>query len=134
MASLFFERTGLDLNLLYAPESNVSDLFTNTGLGMSFYKTTNEGANGNWRMAPRASAGSRCVVCGDPNSNCRSGADPNPKILFEDLAPADKSMFFVEEDVTEERQITPGRITTILLARKGTYITKKRAAEIGLLP
>lgn len=102
---------------------------------MVFYKTTQgESSNGNWRLLPRSSAGSRCVVCGDPSSNCKSeGAEANPRLLFESEAPADKRMFLVENDVIEERQITPGRTTKIILARKGSYITKTRATELGLL-
>lgn len=97
---------------------------------MSFYKQDDSAYQ--VRQSPRS--GEKCIVCGDPNSNCTSGTDPNPKILFEKQAPSDKVMVLVPEDIIEERQLTPGRSTKVVLAKKGTYVTKIRAVELGLRP
>jgi hypothetical protein len=39
----------------------------------------------------------------------------------------------VEEDVFEDRQITPFTKITVRIAKKGSYVTIDRAKEIGIL-
>lgn len=98
---------------------------------MSFYKQYETGSNGDYKIVPSRSGGP--CACGDPNSNCSSGRNPWPKILFENQAPEDKVMWFVEEDVVVERKVAGETTTTVVLATKGSYITRAKAVELGLV-
>jgi len=42
-------------------------------------------------------------------------------------------MVLVEQDVTEERQITPYTKSQVLIHRKGSYIPLSKARELGLV-
>ena len=42
-------------------------------------------------------------------------------------------MIYLEEDVWEDRQITPGRMTKILKHRAGTTIPYEEAKNLGLV-
>jgi hypothetical protein len=42
-------------------------------------------------------------------------------------------MILVEQDITEERQITPYTKTRVLIHRKGDYVPLSKARELGLV-
>lgn len=42
-------------------------------------------------------------------------------------------MILVEQDITEERQITPYTKTRVLVHRKGDYVPLSKARELGLI-
>jgi hypothetical protein len=76
-----------------------------------------------------------CIVCGNKTGDCTvDGAEPKHIIgigLFSSLDK--KTTILVEEDIFEERQITPYHKNTVMLARKGSYISVEKAKELGLL-
>ncbi len=78
----------------------------------------------------RGSGAGRCPVCGDPGSNCSSGGE-SPQILLNDIAPADKQIIRVEEDVVVEHQVGPRTVREVK-AKKGDYLTRLEAERLGL--
>jgi len=74
-----------------------------------------------------------CPVCGHPTGDC-SGSEKTildlnlPKRII-----GKEPMFLVEEDVTEDRAITPYTRARVLIHRKGDYIPLTKARELGLL-
>jgi hypothetical protein len=67
-----------------------------------------------------------------------------PRISLADKAPEDKQIYRVTEDIVEEREITPARkdsegkeipATTVRIvhAKKGDYVSRPRAVELGLV-
>jgi hypothetical protein len=76
-----------------------------------------------------------CIVCGNKTGDCTvDGAEPKHIVgigLYESLDK--KTTVLVEEDIFEDRQITPFYKNKVLLARKGSYITVEKAKELGLL-
>jgi len=79
-----------------------------------------------------------CIICGQPNGDC-VGDSPRPsKVAFSDEATLPPSLvqsakILVEEDVFEERQITPFTKITVRLAKKGSYVTIDKARKLGIL-
>ena len=74
-------------------------------------------------------------MCGHPTGDC-TGELPPPKQLvgmgaIETLRHA--QTVYVEEDIWEERQLTPGRTTKILKYRAGSTVTYDEAKNLGLI-
>lgn len=76
-----------------------------------------------------------CPVCGHPNGDCSGddsaiplhviGAQVFPSLQHEDV-------FIVQDDVYEERMISPFTKAKVLVARKGFAIPMSQARELGL--
>jgi len=79
---------------------------------------------------------SPCPVCGHPTGDCK-GDLPKPARLagmsdkLETLKHA--QTVYVEEDIHEEIQITPGRTTKILKHPAGSQISYEDAEKLGLI-
>lgn len=74
-----------------------------------------------------------CPVCGHPTGDC---AGTENTILDLDLPKriiGKEPMIMVEQDITEERAITPYTKARVLIHRKGDYISLTKARELGLL-
>lgn len=74
-----------------------------------------------------------CLVCGHPTGDC---AGTENTILNLDLPKriiGKEPVFLVEEDITEDRAITPYTRARVLIHRKGDYIPLTKARELGLL-
>jgi hypothetical protein len=81
---------------------------------------------------------SPCPVCGHPTGDCAPEKSENHRIAFADASTKVESLkesqkILVEEDVFEDRQITPFTKITVRIAKKGSYVTIDRAKEIGIL-
>lgn len=81
---------------------------------------------------------SPCPVCGHPSGDCVPDGNVSPKIAFGDSTTKisslnDTQRILVEEDLFEDRQITPFTKITVRIARKGSYVTIDRARELGIL-
>jgi len=106
---------------------------------MSFYD--NEfGGDQSTEMYPgiRVTLASRqkCVICGSPNGDCVSKNYEAPDhivTLGKDDTLAETDMYEVQEDIFEERLISKTTKSRFLVARKGQFITKKKATELGII-
>jgi hypothetical protein len=74
-----------------------------------------------------------CPVCGTENSNC-IGPEGPIVIALENIAPDDKVMIRVKEDVVRETKVSETKSITEVVAKAGSYISKAQAIELGLLP
>jgi hypothetical protein len=77
-----------------------------------------------------------CPVCGHPTGDCAGDSAPPKKIAGMGGVYSDQkeiAKILVEEDIKEERQITPFYKNTVLIHRKGSYITVDEAKKLGLL-
>ena len=72
----------------------------------------------------------KCPVCGHPKGDCTDGSYEAPDHIV-GVAPGEE-MVYVKEDITEEREISANVTTRVLLVPGGTYITKRRALELGI--
>jgi len=104
-------------------------------LGMAFYDSTGheEMILGNVRLL-RADR-QPCPVCGHPTGDCSGEKFEKPtQILLQGTVPslADSEMFYVEEDVFEERKVSQFSTLRVLVARKGQSIPLSQARELGL--
>lgn len=73
-----------------------------------------------------------CPVCGHPTGDCTGPSDlPNTKLPNKIVG--SEPMILVEQDITEERQITPYTKTRVLIHRKGDYVPLSKARELGLV-
>lgn len=76
-----------------------------------------------------------CPVCGHPSGDCVGEiVAPNHIVgigVMESLK--EKQTILVEEDIYEERQITPFFKTNVLVHKKGSYVTIEQAKKLGLL-
>lgn len=77
-------------------------------------------------------------MCGHPTGDCSGDGEEKIKIAFateqtklESLKHSQKIL--VEQDVYEERQITPFTKISVRIAKKGSYVTLDRAKELGIL-
>jgi hypothetical protein len=80
---------------------------------------------------------SPCPVCNHPTGDCVSShtATKPPHIAFTDSVIEtlkNSQMILVEENVYEERQITPFTKVNVIAAHKGSYVTLERAKELGI--
>lgn len=76
-----------------------------------------------------------CPVCGHPTGDCTDGLKPD-HIIGENMQAESlrhEKMILVEEDIYENRQITPYTSARVLIHRAGTYVTQDRARELGIL-
>jgi len=76
-----------------------------------------------------------CPVCGHPTGDC-VGTTPPPKVIFGQGSSETLSStqtILVEEDIYEERQITPFHTAKVLLHKKGKYIPYSEALKLGLV-
>jgi len=78
-----------------------------------------------------------CPVCGHSTGDCTGDEDAPRRILgWGEESPngmKQAQMIYLEEDVWEERQITPGRMTKILKHRAGSSIPYEEAKSLGLI-
>jgi len=79
-----------------------------------------------------------CIICGHPTGDCHGDSEESPRIAFatENTVPESlkqSAKILVEEDIFEERQITPFTKITVRLAKKGSYVTFERAKKLGIL-
>jgi hypothetical protein len=75
-----------------------------------------------------------CPVCGHPTGDC-SGELPAPEKIagfntIESLVP--QQTFLLEEDIYEDRQITPFTTARVLKYPKGKHIPLQEARNLGL--
>jgi hypothetical protein len=77
-----------------------------------------------------------CPVCGHPTGDCTDENIVKPDHIigenFQSTSLKDQKMILVEEDIYENRQITPYTTTRVLIHRKGSYVTLDRARELGI--
>lgn len=77
-----------------------------------------------------------CPVCGHPTGDC-TGDVPAPKNIvglngvIEKLK--EEQTFLVEENIYEDRQITPFTKARVVKHHKGSYISVEEAKNLGLL-
>lgn len=76
-----------------------------------------------------------CLVCGHPTGDCTGDSLPPSKIaglngVIETLKAAQTVL--VEEDVYEERQITPFTKARVIVHHKGSYVTLDVAKNLGI--
>lgn len=77
-----------------------------------------------------------CPVCGHPTGDCKSTDNPQPvRIAGFGLSESLKEVqtYLLEEDIYEERQITPFLKTRVLVHRKGKQIPYAEAERLGLI-
>lgn len=74
-----------------------------------------------------------CPVCGHPTGDCTSETTELPKTKLLGPMNSTEPLILVEEDFTEERNLTPYTKTRVLIHSKGSYITLSRARELGLM-
>lgn len=75
-----------------------------------------------------------CPVCGHPTGDCASEiSNPTHVIGFSSLDSKSAVQVFLEEDVWEERQITPFTSAKVLLYKKGQSISQEEAQRLGLI-
>ncbi len=77
-----------------------------------------------------------CIICGHPTGDCKNAHSDGPKhivTLGKDEELSEVDMYTVEEDIWEERPITKTSTSRFLVARKGRQITRKKAAELGII-
>ena len=76
-----------------------------------------------------------CPVCKHPTGDCTTDSAIPQHIAFTDSVIEtlkDSQMILVEEDIYEDRQITPFTKTTVIVVHKGSYVTLERAKELGI--
>jgi|DEB19_MinimDraft_3_1074340.scaffolds.fasta_scaffold59643_2 hypothetical protein len=76
-----------------------------------------------------------CVVCGHPTGDCTGESGP-PTVIFGQGSSEtiiDTQTILVEEDIWEERQMTPFTRAKVLVHRKGKYIPFREAEKLGLV-
>ena len=78
-----------------------------------------------------------CPVCGHPTGDCKGDEDAPHRIVgWGEESPNSMKraqMVYLEEDIWEDRQITPGRMTKILKHRAGSSIPYEEAKSLGLV-
>lgn len=72
-------------------------------------------------------------MCGHPTGDCAGDNTPPLQVLGETSKSADQDKIRVEHDVVKQLQITPLISTTITVARAGTWITRKKGKELGII-
>lgn len=78
--------------------------------------------------------GEPCPVCGEPNGNCAGELGPPDHIAgFNEIESlVGTQTFLVEEDIWEEKQITPFTKTKVLKYPAGKHIPLEEARNLGL--
>ena len=77
----------------------------------------------------------QCPVCGHPSGDCTGELAPPKHVAgmgpIETLRHA--QTVYIEEDIWEEREITPGRTTRVLKHRRGSTVSYDEAKILGLI-
>lgn len=76
-----------------------------------------------------------CPVCKHPTGDCTTDTARPAHIAFTDSVIEtlkESQMILVEENIYEDRQITPFTKTTVIAVHKGSYVTLERAKELGI--
>ena len=79
---------------------------------------------------------SPCPVCGHKSGDCSGDSSKPTHIvgLESNLhSLKDENLFLVEETIYGFRQITPFTEAKVILAKAGSYVTRQRAIELGIL-
>jgi len=78
-----------------------------------------------------------CLICGHPTGDC-PGESIQPRHILGDemfqVKKSDEPEILVLEDLYDTVQITPKTTTRVLIARAGSYISRSKAVEFGLIP
>jgi len=75
-----------------------------------------------------------CPVCGHPTGDCTDGTPPKHIIGFDASSSGGGGItVFVEEDIWEEKPITPYTKARVLVYKKGENISQDEAKRLGLL-
>jgi len=74
-----------------------------------------------------------CPVCGHPTGDCAGVAKQDYDMSLPKKIVGTDPLVLVEEDVTEERAITPFTKARVIIHRKGDYITTTQARSLGLM-
>lgn len=81
-----------------------------------------------------------CIVCGHPTGDCTShfGEAQIPTEVRVQFAPLVESrkqeeVIFVAEDVHKDIALSSMTKTRVLVAKAGTYLTKSKAEELGII-
>ena len=112
----------------------MSDIFRNPSLVVAAGETPYMRDEGSRLAADRQP----CIICGHPTGDCHGTSENPTKISFAGEGEVPESLknsakILVEEDVFEERQITPFTKITVRLAKKGSYVTLDRAKQLGIV-
>jgi len=75
-----------------------------------------------------------CPVCGHPTGDCKGDSGPPHHVWGLGDVPSmeDSQTVLVEEDIWEERQITPFTKARVLVVRAGRHIPLAQAKELGI--
>jgi hypothetical protein len=76
-----------------------------------------------------------CIVCGHATGDCTGDSGP-PLVIFgqgSSESIIDTQTILVEEDIYEDRQITPFTRAKVLLHKKGKQIPFREAEKLGLV-
>jgi hypothetical protein len=75
-----------------------------------------------------------CLVCGHPTGDCSTDTSNPTHVIGFDVAGKDNTpLIFLEEDVWEERAITPYTRARVLVYKKGQSIGHDEAKRLGLI-
>jgi hypothetical protein len=75
-----------------------------------------------------------CLVCGHPTGDCSTDTSNPTHVIGFDVAGKDNTpLIFLEEDVWEERSITPYTKARVLVYKKGQSIGHDEAKRLGLI-
>ena len=76
-----------------------------------------------------------CIVCGHETGDCTGDSGPPIVIYGQGSSETiiDTQTIYVEQDIFEERQITPFTRAKVLLHKKEKYIPYREAERLGLV-
>jgi hypothetical protein len=76
-----------------------------------------------------------CPICGHPTGDCTGDSPPPKKIAFFGASETlkAKQKILIEEDIYEDRQITPNLSIKVLIHKKGKYVSYEIAERLGLI-
>lgn len=78
-----------------------------------------------------------CIICGHPTGDCSDNSAAKPRQIIGDhmfqKSKTPMNEVLVLEDLFDTVQITPRTSTRVLVARAGTYISRDKAIEFGLV-
>lgn len=78
-----------------------------------------------------------CIVCGHHTGDCAGEATTKPRHVLGDSMfegkPSVSGEVLLTEDLHDTVNITPRTTTRVLVARAGTYISREKALEFGLI-
>jgi len=78
-----------------------------------------------------------CIICGHPTGDCSDNSAAKPRQIIGDhmfqKSTIPQNEVLVLEDLFDTVQITNRTSTRVLVARAGTYISRDKAIEFGLV-